>query len=203
MENQKNNQNENENQNERKNQKRKKTEKWIERKNNQNENENQNERKNQKRKKTEKWIEKKVELPFNEKDFYKEETKEEEETLGPKPINVLVDYGKALMPGEAQAYAEYVKQNRRIPRRGEVGLTSEEIERFENLGYVMSGSRHQRMNAVRLRKESQIYNAEEQRALALLNYQERLKKEKILLNEFRDLIDSKTEKIKKSSKKKK
>jgi len=40
---------------------------------------------------------------------------------------------------------------KRIPRRGEVGLDSEQIEKFENIGYVMSGSRHSRMNAVRIR----------------------------------------------------
>ena len=27
-----------------------------------------------------------------------------------------------------------------MPRKGEVGLTSEDIEKFENLGYVMSGN---------------------------------------------------------------
>ena len=33
--------------------------------------------------------------------------------------------------------------------------------RFEDLGYVMSGSRHSRMNAIRIRKENQVYSAEE------------------------------------------
>lgn len=37
--------------------------------------------------------------------------------------------------------ATFVQEGKRIPRRGEVGLTSEEIEQFEDLGYVMSGSR--------------------------------------------------------------
>ena len=37
--------------------------------------------------------------------------------------------------------AEYVKMGKRIPRRGEIGLTSSEIESFEDAGYVMSGSR--------------------------------------------------------------
>ena len=32
---------------------------------------------------------------------------------------------------------------------------------------VMSGSRHRRMNAVRIRKENQVYSAEEKRALAM------------------------------------
>lgn len=38
--------------------------------------------------------------------------------------------------------AEYVKAGKRIPRRGEIGLTSEEIASFECSGYVMSGSRY-------------------------------------------------------------
>lgn len=52
--------------------------------------------------------------------------------------------------------AEFARQGERIPRRGEVGLTSNEIESFEEIGYVMSGSRHSRMNAIRIRKENQV-----------------------------------------------
>ena len=37
--------------------------------------------------------------------------------------------------------AAYVEEGKRIPRRGEIGLTSGEIDAFENTGYVMSGSR--------------------------------------------------------------
>ena len=37
--------------------------------------------------------------------------------------------------------AEYVKAGKRIPRRGEIGLTSDEIANFEKSGFVMSGSR--------------------------------------------------------------
>lgn len=51
-------------------------------------------------------------------------------------------YGHALLPGEGAAMAEYVKAGKRIPRRGEIGLTSEEIASFESSGYVMSGSRY-------------------------------------------------------------
>ena len=36
--------------------------------------------------------------------------------------------------------------------------------------YVMSGSRHKKMNAIRIRKENQVYSAEEKRALALFNF---------------------------------
>jgi hypothetical protein len=64
--------------------------------------------------------------------------------VGPVPLPQVSapGYGGAMLPGEAEAYAKYVKENTRIPRRGEVGLTSEEIEKFESLGYVMSGSRY-------------------------------------------------------------
>lgn len=52
--------------------------------------------------------------------------------------------------------AQFVQSGKRIPRRGEVGLTSNQIESYEAVGYVMSGSRHSRMNAVRMRKENQV-----------------------------------------------
>lgn len=44
----------------------------------------------------------------------------------------------------------------RIPRRGEIGWSGEEIDTLETQGYVMSGLRHKRMNAVRIRKENQV-----------------------------------------------
>ena len=44
----------------------------------------------------------------------------------------------------------------------------------------MSGSRHARMNAVRIRKENQVYSAEEQRALALITLEENQQKEAAL-----------------------
>lgn len=45
------------------------------------------------------------------------------------------------------------------------GLTSDQIAAYENVGYVMSGSRHRRMNAVRMRKENQVISAEEKRSI--------------------------------------
>ena len=95
------------------------------------------------------------------------------------------------MPGEGAAIAQYVQQNMRIPRRGEIGWSGEEIESLEVQGYVMSGSRHQRMNAVRLRKENQVYSADEKRALAKFNHEVRSKKEDQLMTQFRELIHSK------------
>lgn len=41
--------------------------------------------------------------------------------------------------------ANYVATGKRIPRRGEIGLTADEIQTFEDLGFVMSGSRYVRI----------------------------------------------------------
>lgn len=56
-------------------------------------------------------------------------------------LHTLYSYGHALLPGEGEAMAAYVESGQRIPRRGEIGLTCDEIETFEEVGYVMSGSR--------------------------------------------------------------
>lgn len=87
--------------------------------------------------------------------------------------------------------AAYIAEGKRIPRRGEIGLTSDEIANFEDVGYVMSGSRHRRMEAVRIRKENQIYSADEKRALAMFSKDERQKRETKILTQFKDMIQSK------------
>jgi hypothetical protein len=87
--------------------------------------------------------------------------------------------------------AAYVDEGKRIPRRGEIGLRSEEIAAYEAQGYVMSGSRHRRMEAVRLRKENQIYSADERRANAMFALNQKTKKEARILSEFRDLVAAK------------
>ena len=70
---------------------------------------------------------------------------EEDEVVGPEPRGVVQlshrEMGKALLPGEGAAMAAYVLEGKRIPRRGEIGLTCDEISQYENVGYVMSGSR--------------------------------------------------------------
>ena len=58
-------------------------------------------------------------------------------------------------------------------------------------GYVMSGSRHTRMNAVRIRRENQIYSVEEQRALALITLEENQQREAALLEDFRSVLRDK------------
>ena len=149
----------------------------------------------------------------SEKDSEEEEEEEEEEEavwvekrvqqegediyVGPVPeikvqaVTTRKDYGHALLPGEGEAMAAYVESGKRIPRRGEIGLTSNEIATFEDAGYVMSGSRHRRMEAVRIRKENQIYSADDRRALANFNREERLKKENEIMSVLRTMIHKK------------
>lgn len=95
------------------------------------------------------------------------------------------------MPGEGAAIAMYVQQNMRIPRRGEIGWSGEEINGLEDEGYVMSGSRHKKMNAVRLRKENQVYSAEEKRALALITFEEKQQKDNKVVGDFRQMLTQK------------
>jgi hypothetical protein len=118
-----------------------------------------------------------------------------DDTVGPKPLPKVdvsgISYGGNLLAGEAEGMARFVQDNKRIPRRGEIGLTSDQIAAYEDVGFVMSGSRHRRMNAVRMRKESQIYSAEEAKALAALNFEEKVQKETKILAGFRQILTKK------------
>lgn len=118
--------------------------------------------------------------------------------VGPQPLTRTsaskVDersYGGALLRGEGSAMAAFLAEdtNARIPRRGEIGLTSDEIAAYESVGYVMSGSRHRRMNAVRMRKENQVISAEEKRGILKLQKEERERREEVLREEFKELVD--------------
>ena len=124
-----------------------------------------------------------------------------DDDVGPQPLTKIsaskkIDerqYGGALLRGEGSAMAAFLQDgtDARIPRRGEIGLSSDEIASFESVGYVMSGSRHRRMNAVRMRKENQVISAEEKRGILKLQQEERERREAILREEFQALVDEK------------
>ncbi|KAG9096100.1 hypothetical protein FRC06_009043 [Ceratobasidium sp. 370] len=99
------------------------------------------------------------------------------------------DYGGALLRGEGSAMAAFLQDGQRIPRRGEIGLTSQEIEQYETVGYVMSGSRHRRMNAVRMRKENQVISAEEKRGILKMQKEEREKRESMIVGGFKEILE--------------
>ena len=123
------------------------------------------------------------------------------EEVGPQPLFKTTSskkvneraYGGALLRGEGSAMAAFLAEDSeaRIPRRGEIGLTSDEIAKYEQVGYVMSGSRHRRMNAVRMRKENQVISAEEKRGILKLQKDERERREQILREEFGELVKEK------------
>lgn len=54
--------------------------------------------------------------------------------------------------------------------------------------------RHRRMEAVRIRKENQIYSADEKRALAMFSREERQKRENLIMGQFRDMVNQKQKK---------
>jgi len=122
-----------------------------------------------------------------------------DDEVGPQPVIKInaskrIDersYGSALLRGEGSAMAAFLQEGTeaRIPRRGEIGLTSDEIAKYEDVGYVMSGSRHRRMNAVRMRKENQVISAEEKRGILKLQREERERREAILREEFNELVN--------------
>lgn len=145
------------------------------------------------------WVEKSVSLGMSKKPKAGT-SKDDEEDVGPviKQNAGLSqkDFGHALLPGEGAAMAAYIAEGKRIPRRGEIGLTSDEIANFEDVGYVMSGSRHRRMEAVRIRKENQLYSADEKRALAMFSKEERQKRENKILSQFREMVSAKVNKDK-------
>lgn len=124
-----------------------------------------------------------------------------DDEVGPQPLfkatsSKRIDeraYGGALLRGEGSAMAAFLAEDSeaRIPRRGEIGLTSDEIAKYEDVGYVMSGSRHRRMNAVRMRKENQVISAEEKRGILKLQKEERERREQILREEFGELVKEK------------
>jgi hypothetical protein len=125
----------------------------------------------------------------------------DDDEVGPQPVQKLISskrvderaYGGALLRGEGSAMAAFLADDpeSRIPRRGEIGLTSDEIAKYEDVGYVMSGSRHRRMNAVRMRKENQVISAEEKRGILKLQKEERERREAILREEFNELVKDK------------
>jgi hypothetical protein len=138
-----------------------------------------------------------LDLPLKEQTNHKkqEEILEDQEEFGPAILTFDQlnerSYGKNLLPGEGSAIASFVQARERIPRRGEIGLSGNEIAKFENLGFVMSGSRNRRMNAIRIRKENQVIAAEQQKAAKKSQLEERLIKEQQLIADMRMMLAKK------------
>lgn len=152
-------------------------------------------RKKRKKEKSKRKQEEKEEPEIQIPETIQETVQDESSQLifGPQPIQIKqpISYGKDLLPGEGSAIASFVQQNKRIPRRGEVGIDNNDIEKFENLGYIMSGDRNKRLTAVRVRKEQQVISAEEQKKQILQQFEERLKRENELIAQFRNMIEKK------------
>ena len=53
----------------------------------------------------------------------------------------------------------------------------------------MSGGRHAKMNAIRIRKENQVYTSEEKRALILLQAQQQEERSNQVTREFKQMVE--------------
>lgn len=82
----------------------------------------------------------------------------------------------------------YVEAGQRIPRRGEIGLDQAKIMQYEASGFVMSGSRNARMNAVRVRKETQVLNAQDKLEQIKTRKEEAERKEGEIISQFREMV---------------
>jgi hypothetical protein len=85
--------------------------------------------------------------------------------------------------------AAFVQKGERIPRRGEIGIDPAKIASYEAAGFVMSGSRHVRMNAVRQRKEAQVVTAEEKRLALVAQREQAQAREGAIISQFREMVD--------------
>uniref|UniRef100_A0A0N5CD04 Nkap_C domain-containing protein n=1 Tax=Strongyloides papillosus TaxID=174720 RepID=A0A0N5CD04_STREA len=103
----------------------------------------------------------------------------------------ITNYGDNISRNEGAAFAAYISQGKRIPRRGEIGLTSNQILEYEKAGYVMSGSKSLKMEAVRIRKETQVMTAEEQALMKKHNIEAKKEEEKKIMEQFKLLIQKK------------
>ncbi|KAF4521523.1 hypothetical protein B566_EDAN012212 [Ephemera danica] len=82
------------------------------------------------------------------------------------------------------------KRSRKDSSSSESSSDSDEEERWVE----KKGQWHRRMEAVRIRKENQIYSADEKRALAMFSKEERQKRENKILGQFREMVSSKLSK---------
>uniref|UniRef100_A0A0N4Z0N7 Nkap_C domain-containing protein n=1 Tax=Parastrongyloides trichosuri TaxID=131310 RepID=A0A0N4Z0N7_PARTI len=103
-------------------------------------------------------------------------------------------YGDNISRNEGTAFAAFISQGKRIPRRGEIGLSSNQITEYERAGYVMSGSKNLKMEAVRIRKENQVMTAEEQILMKKHNIEAKKEEEEKIMEQFKLLIQSKKNK---------
>lgn len=78
---------------------------------------------------------------------------------------------------------ERSQEDERPLRRGEQGKTSAEIAKYQQAGFVMSGSRSSRMNAIRALKKAE----NDPKGTTV---QDKLKKEEDIVRHFRDLWKS-------------
>ncbi|SIO73836.1 UPF0396 protein [Babesia microti strain RI] len=128
-----------------------------------------------------------------------------DEDYGPMPmavhetaINKSINDEPQIAEGKSRTLTQYALNDNRISRKA-AGMTPEEVEKYESLGYVMSGSSHWRMNQAKLLKEKEHYSVEDQRSKAILNPEERANKEVELINNLKEMLKKQNDIMDKSN----
>jgi hypothetical protein len=116
---------------------------------------------------------------------YRDENIESEDDIGPRPI-----YNTEITAGSDRHYGSTImKGNTQI--QGEPVRTTEEIERYESLGYVMRNKiNNVTLNIPKSKKEAQKFSQEEKRALAIFNLEEQQRKENNIINQMKSIWQS-------------
>lgn len=109
--------------------------------------------------------------PDTEED--KSESEPEQIQIGPKPLPI------SSKPVESKGEGKTMADNER----------NKKIEKFEELGYVMSGDRYKRM-----RKEDQVIEAEQNKSTLVSQHEERVKRENMIIAQFKEMIKQKQSK---------
>lgn len=88
-------------------------------------------------------------------------------------------------------FSEFFKDGKRIPLRGQEGMSVDQILAFERAGYKMSGYNKRQTEATYMKAERKVYTQEEKRMLEKHSLDDRKQKEKDKMEQFKNLAAQK------------
>merc|ERR1712113_574868 len=88
-------------------------------------------------------------------------------------------------------FTEFFQNGKRIPLRGQEGMSVDQIEAFERAGYKMSANHKRQVEAHYMRMERKVYTPEEKAMLERYSKNDRDAKSKEQLEQFRSFVAAK------------
>jgi len=86
---------------------------------------------------------------------------------------------------EGVNFSEHIRGGKRIPLRGQEGMSLDQIDAFERAGYRMSGRSKRQTEARAMRAERKVYTQEEKRMLEKVSRDDRVKAQQDKLDAFK------------------